>query len=1046
MFDNSIFAPSELRKHIQKFYCVNEKSHVRYLVESININNESKIRIYSVAKQIIEKVKDSKLNIIDAFIQKYSLTSDEGIALMCLAESLLRIPDNCTIDELIKDKIANCQWDKHTRRSSSLFVNASTWALAIGRNILTQDIEDLKWYNIVNNLIKRFGEPIIRGTVTQFVSMLSKYFITGETIEEALETVESNENKALYSYDMLGEAAYTAESANDYFNSYMHAIKVIGSAANAEGPFKSDGISIKLSALHPRYEFTQLDRIKSEMIPKVLELCCAAKEYNIPLCIDAEEAKRLETSLIIFEALRLDQSLNGWEGLGLAVQAYQKRALAVLDFIEDVAIRSKHKVMVRLVKGAYWDFEIKNAQELGLDDYPVFTRKAYTDVSYLVCAQKLLSKENSFYPCFATHNAHTLSAIIELADKDHPGFEFQRLYGMGKNLYDYVISELASNINCRIYAPIGNRSNLLCYLIRRLLENGASSSFINQINNPEINIEELIADPIDKAKSFDYEPHPSISLPKNIISQRKNSSGIDINDSISMLKIEEGIKSFIDIKWQVGPIINGQDLFSDSNNAQVINPARLEHVIGYVSDTNKKQALEALDIVYHAWPDWKNAKVQSRAECLEKAADLIENESMLKLVYLLIVEAGKTIRDAIAEVREAIDFLRYYATIAKNDLSEPKVLPGIAGEDNFILFEGRGVFLCISPWNFPLAIFIGQVAAALVAGNTVLAKPAEQTPTIAYEATKILLDAGVPKNVLSLLPGDGEFLGKTLIPNKKVAGVAFTGSTQTAFLINKMLADRDGPISPLIAETGGLNAMIVDSSALLEQVTADVLLSAFGSSGQRCSSLRVLFIQNDIADEQIKMICGAMEELRVGDPILFSTDIGPIIDKNSLETLHGHTKKMPKIGKLICKTCIDPHHHNNGYFFPPHAYEIEDISQLKQEVFGSILHIVRYEKSHLDKVISDINSTGYGLTFALQSRVQNNIDYVSSKISAGNIYINRNQIGAVVEMQPFGGRGLSGTGPKAGGPYYLHRFSVEKVISVNSTAMGGNSTLLCLEP
>lgn len=1042
MFDNSVFAPNEIRKNIQKFYCINEKSHIRYLVESIDINNESKIRIYNVAKQIIEKIKDSKLNIVDAFIQKYSLTSDEGIALMCLAESLLRIPDNCTIDELIKDKIVNCQWNKRAKRSSSLFVNASTWALAMGKNMFMQDVEDSKWYNIVNNLIKKFGEPIIRGAVTQFVSMLGKHFIAGETIEEALETVGSDENKALYSYDMLGEAAYTAESANDYFNSYMHAIKVIGSTANAKGSFKSDGISIKLSALHPRYEFTQLDRIKSEMIPKILKLCLAAKEYDIPLCIDAEEARRLEASLIIFEALRLDESLNGWEGLGFAVQAYQKRALAVLDFIEDVAVRSKHKVTVRLVKGAYWDFEIKNAQELGLDDYPVFTRKVYTDVSYLACAQKLLSKENSFYPCFATHNAHTLSAVIELANKDHSGFEFQRLYGMGKNLYDYITSELASNINCRIYAPIGSHDNLLCYLIRRLLENGASSSFINQINNPEVGVEELVADPTDKAKSFNYEPHPSILLPKNIIPKRKNSSGIDINDSISMLKIEEGIKSFASTEWQVGPIINGQS--SDSSNAQVIiNPARLERVVGYVSDTNKKQALEALDIAYHSWPDWKNTKVQSRAECLEKAADLIENENMLKLIYLLIVEAGKTIRDAIAEVREAIDFLRYYATIAKNDLSEPKVLPGIAGEDNFILFEGRGVFLCISPWNFPLAIFIGQVAAALVTGNTVLAKPAEQTPIIAYEATKILLDAGVPKNVLSLLPGDGEFLGKILIPNKKIAGVAFTGSTQTAFLINKMLAERNGPISPLIAETGGLNTMIVDSSALLEQVTADVLLSAFGNSGQRCSSLRVLFIQNDIADKQIKMICGAMEELRVGDPMLFNTDIGPIIDKNSLEMLYVHTKKMPKIGKLLCKTS---HHSDNGYFFPPHAYEIENISRLKQEVFGPILHIIRYEKLHLDKIIDDINSTGYGLTFALQSRVQNNIDYISSKISAGNIYINRNQIGAIVEMQPFGGRGLSGTGPKAGGPYYLHRFSVEKVISVNSTAMGGNSALLCLEP
>ncbi len=1039
---SSIQMPNEIRKHVQEFYCIDEKSHVQYLIKSTDINYDSKIRIYNIAKQIIERIKDNKLNIIDAFIQKYSLTSDEGIALMCLAESLLRIPDDCTIDELIKDKITNCQWNKHIKQSSSLFVNASAWAIAMGKSILIKDVEDLKWYNIVSNLVKKFGEPIIRKAVTQFVSMLSKHFIMGETIEEALEVVGSDENRFLYSYDMLGEAAYTAESANDYFDLYMHAIKVVGNSANAKDLFRSDGISVKLSALHPRYEFTQLDRVVDEMVPKILDLCRAAKEYNISLCIDAEEAGRLEASLIIFETLRLNQSLAGWEGLGIAVQAYQKRALSVLDFIEDVAIRSKHKIIVRLVKGAYWDFEIKNAQELGLDNYPVFTRKAYTDISYFACAHKLLSKENSFYPCFATHNAYTLSSIIELADKNHPGFEFQRLYGMGKDLYDYATSELANNISCRIYAPIGNHDNLLCYLVRRLLENGASNSFVNKINNPSINIEELIVDPIDKAKSFNYEPHPNIPLPKNITLTRKNSSGIDINDSITMLKIAEGMNNFSDNQWQVGPVIDGQDFFSELR--QVVNPARLEHVVGQVSHTSKEQALEALNIAYNSWFDWKNTTAQNRAECLERAANLIENENMLKLVYILIVEAGKTVRDAIAEVREAVDFLRYYAMIAKNELIDWHKLPGPTGENNFIFFEGRGVFLCISPWNFPLAIFIGQVAAALVTGNTVLAKPAEQTPIIAYEATKVLLNAGIPKNVLHLLPGDGEFLGKILIPNNKIAGVAFTGSTQTAFLINKMLANRNGPISPLIAETGGLNAMIVDSSALLEQVTSDTLLSAFGSCGQRCSSLRVLFIQNDIADKQIKMICGAMEELKVGDPMLFSTDIGPIIDKSSLDMLSKHITKMSKEANLLCKAPINPHY-DNGYFFSPYAYEIQNISQLKQEVFGPILHIIRYDKPHLDKVINDINNTGYGLTFALQSRIQSNINYISNKISAGNVYINRNQIGAVVGMQPFGGRGLSGTGPKAGGPYYLHRFSTEKVISINSTAFGGNATLMCLE-
>ncbi|MGL9731438.1 MAG: bifunctional proline dehydrogenase/L-glutamate gamma-semialdehyde dehydrogenase PutA [Wolbachia sp.] len=1044
---SSIQEPNELRKRLQGFYRTDEKSCVRYLVEKAELSADSKNRIYNIAKQVVEKIKGNKLDIIDSFMQQYSLSNDEGIALMCLAESLLRIPDDYTIDELIKDKIANQEWSKHLGRSSSLFVNASTWSLMIGSSILRTSEEDPRFYHAISRLLKNLGESVIRKAVKQAMLMLGKHFIVGENIEEALESVKSDDHgKFLCSFDMLGESARTAENAEEYFNSYMHSIKAIGESTDTNDCFRSHGISIKLSALHPRYEFCQFGNIAEELKTKVLELCHEAKKYNISLCIDAEESERLEMSLVLFEQLRLDESLSEWEGLGLAVQSYQKRALSVLDFVEDVAIRSKHKIMVRLVKGAYWDSEIKHTQELGLSGYPVFTRKSYTDVCYLACAQKLLSKASHFYPCFGTHNAYTFATIIELADKNHPGFEFQRLHGMGKGLYDYVMSELATSINCRIYGPVGKHSDLLPYLIRRLLENGANSSFVHQINDSNVKTEELVLDPLEKAKSLEYEPHLSIPLPQDIFGEeRKNSLGMDISDSVTVSQFANDIKEFSEKKWQVGPIIGGESLFDSTEFTEVVNPAHLENVIGEVSNTTSDQALNALKIAHSAFAKWQNVSAEERAKYLERAADLLE-ERIEELIYILIVEAGKILSDSIAEVREAVDFLRYYAMIAKNELNNWKRLPGPTGEDNFIFFEGRGVFLCISPWNFPLAIFIGQIAAALAAGNSVLAKPAEQTPIIACEAVKILHEAGIPKDVLHLTPGNGQYLGETLIPDNRISGVAFTGSTQTAQIINRMLASRDCPIVPLIAETGGLNAMIVDSSALLEQVTVDVLISAFRSAGQRCSALRVLFIQEDIAEKQIKMICDAVQELKIGDPIQLSTDIGPIIDKASIDMLNKYTEKMSrdKDSSLLSKVPMNTNYYN-GYFFPPYIYEIQKVSQLKQEVFGPILHIIRFNKSQLNEVISDVNDTGYGLTFSLQSRIQNQIDLISKKISAGNVYINRNQIGAAVGVQPFGGRGLSGTGPKAGGPHYLQRFSTEKVVSVNTTAFGGNTTLMCLD-
>uniref|UniRef100_UPI002FD21056 bifunctional proline dehydrogenase/L-glutamate gamma-semialdehyde dehydrogenase PutA n=1 Tax=Wolbachia endosymbiont of Pentidionis agamae TaxID=3110435 RepID=UPI002FD21056 len=656
---NFIQEPSEIRKRVQSFHYIDEKSYIRYLTEKVELLPEVSNRICIIARQIIEKIKHNKLGVIESLLQQYSLSSDEGVALMCLAESLLRVPDSYTVDELIKDKIVDQGWKKHLG-SSSLFVNAYTWGLIMGSDILKDQKECSRFQNIISKLLKNLGEPLIRNIVKHAVSMLGKHFVIGHTIEEALEYTKLDENsKFSYSYDMLGEAARTCEDAEKYFNSYMHAIKVIGYSTTTTDNLKSHGISIKLSALHPRYEFGQFDLVAKEIFSKVLMLCHEAKKHNISLCIDAEESERLEISLILFELLRLDQSLSGWEGLGIAVQAYQKRALSVLDFIEDVSIRSQHKIMVRLVKGAYWDSEIKRAQEMGLSSYPVFTRKSYTDVSYLACAQKLLAKVNNFYPCFATHNAYTFSAIIELADKDHPGFEFQRLYGMGKDLYEYAMTELTTNINCCVYGPVGSYNNLLSYLIRRLLENGANSSFIHKIHDKNVSIEDLICNPLEKAKNFNYEPHPSIPLPKDILgTERINSLGMDINDSTTILQFRDYVKFFNEKKWQVGPIISGELLFDNNNFVKITNPALLGHIVGEVSYTIDNQAIGALESAHEVFHKWQNTDVEERAKILEKAADLIE-EKRQKLIYLLIVEAGKILSDAVAEIREAVDFLRY---------------------------------------------------------------------------------------------------------------------------------------------------------------------------------------------------------------------------------------------------------------------------------------------------------------------------------------------------------------------------------------------------
>ncbi|UWI83088.1 bifunctional proline dehydrogenase/L-glutamate gamma-semialdehyde dehydrogenase PutA [Wolbachia endosymbiont of Howardula sp.] len=1044
---NSIQKPNELRKHLQGYYRIDEKSYIRYLVEKADISSDSKNRIYNIAKQVTEKIQGHKLKIVDSFMHQYSLSNDEGIALMCLAESLLRIPDDYTIDELIRDKIAHQEWSKYLGHSSSMFVNASTWSLVIGSSILRRNTGgDTKFYYLISRLLKNLGEPIIRKAVKQAVFMLSKHFILGETIEEALENIHSDQhNKFLSSFGMIGETVHTAEDAREYFNLYMHAIEVIGKSTNTNDCFKSHGLSIKLSLLHPNYQFNKFDCISNEMLGNMLEICHEAKKYNISLCIDAEESEKLEMSLILFEQLRLNTSLSKWEGLGFTVQAYQKRALSMINFIEDIAIRIQHKIMVRLVKGAYWDSEIKHTQALGLYGYPVFTRKSYTDVSYLACAQKLLSKTQHFYPCFGTHNAYTFATIIELADKHHPGFEFQRLYGMAKGLYDYAMSELATNINYRIYSPVGKHSDLLSYLIRRILSNGINNSFVHPVNDSHISIDELI-DPLEKSRSFEFEPHTSIPLPQKIYGDnRKNSLGMDIHDSVTVSHFTNEIQILNNQKWQIGPIINGQLFFDNTYYTEIINPADLDHVLGEISYTTQEQAIQTLEIAYNAFTQWNHISPEDRAQYLEEAADLLEERKNI-LIYILIVEVGKVLSDAISEVRAAVDFLRQYAMIAKNQLKDWKKLPSITGEEHFTCFEGRGVFLCISPWNCPLAIFVSQISAALAAGNTVLAKPAKQTSLIAFEIIKILHESGIPNNVLHFIPGDGSVLGTVLLIDQRIAGVAFTGSLCTAQIINRILASREGAIIPLIASTRGMNAMIVDSSALLEQVTEDVIISSFCSAGQRYAALKVLFIQEDIADKQIKMICGAIQELKIGNPIEFSTDIGPMIDRESLEQLIQYTNSMSKDTNayLISEAHMKCHIPNNGYFFSPYIYVIQNLSQIKQEIVGPILHIIRFHKSQLYEIISDINNIRYGLTFSLQSRIQNQIDIISKNVSVGNVYINCNQIGVGMSMHPFGGRGLSGTGPHVGGSHYIHRFSSEKVVSLNTTVFGSNTTLTSL--
>ncbi len=1017
---------SPLRSAINAHYRADETVCIDALLAQLDLGNDSRQRIDSYARQLVEAVRAETLNQggIDAFLHEYGLSTQEGVLLMCIAEALLRVPDDDTRERLIRDKLSVADWKQHLGQSSSWFVNASTWALMLtGRVVRMHGHQGRSPDAALRRLVARLGEPVVRESVNQAMKIMGRQFVMGRTIDEAIGRARGWQERGYnYSYDMLGEAARTMADAKRYFKLYRTAITAIGKEANGEGPIKSPGISVKLSALHPRYEVGNAERVMDELLPRLRALCVDAARYDIGLNIDAEEADRLDISLDVIDAISADPELRDWQGFGVVVQAYQKRAPFVLDWLAEIAQRDKRRFMVRLVKGAYWDMEIKRGQELGLPGYPVFTRKANTDVSYLACARKLFADTDAFYPQLATHNAHTISAVLEFAGNSSD-FEFQRLHGMGEELYEQVVERDRKQVGCRIYAPVGQHEDLLAYLVRRLLENGANSSFVNRIQDESQPVDEIIADPIQTVRSYSKIPHPKIPLPRDIYGPRRpNAKGLDLTDRSVLGDLARTMPQAGAGSWTAGPIVGGK--LTDGQDAKpVVSPQRNSWTIGQAAEAASADIEAALAAAAKAAPDWAATPVEQRAACLEKAADLMEEE-MPRIMALCTAEAGKTLADGVAEVREAVDFCRYYALKARDDLAQGIPLRAPLRRDDTVSLKGGGVFTCISPWNFPFAIFNGQVVAALVAGNAVLAKPAEQTPLIAAEAVRLLHRAGIPQDVLHLLPGDGARVGGTLVADPRVSGVCFTGSTEVARIINRTLAKRDGEIPPLIAETGGQNAMVVDSTALPEQVTRDVLMSSFQSAGQRCSALRVLFVQEDVADKMLDMLSGAMDELSVGDPAMISTDVGPVIDSEAKSMLDSHIKRMLGEGNEIRRAKLGPGT-GDGTFVTPAAFEIERIGQLQREIFGPVLHVVRYQASRLDQVMKAINDTGYGLTLGVHTRIDETWKHVFNKARVGNTYVNRNQIGAIVGVQPFGGQGLSGTGPKAGGPHYLHRFVAE---------------------
>ncbi|EOI3434085.1 trifunctional transcriptional regulator/proline dehydrogenase/L-glutamate gamma-semialdehyde dehydrogenase, partial [Cronobacter sakazakii] len=1006
-----------------------ETDAVPMLLEQARLPQPVAEKTHQLAWSLAEKLRNQKTasgraGMVQSLLQEFSLSSQEGVALMCLAEALLRIPDKATRDALIRDKISNGNWQSHIGRSPSLFVNAATWGLLFtGRLVSTHNEASLS--RSLNRIIGKSGEPLIRKGVDMAMRLMGEQFVTGETIAEALANARKLEEKGFrYSYDMLGEAALTAADAQAYMVSYQQAIHAIGKASNGRGIYEGPGISIKLSALHPRYSRAQYDRVMEELYPRLKSLTLLARQYDIGINIDAEEADRLEISLDLLEKLCFEPELAGWNGIGFVIQAYQKRCPFVIDYLIDLATRSRRRLMIRLVKGAYWDSEIKRAQMEGLEGYPVYTRKVYTDISYLACAKKLLAVPNLIYPQFATHNAHTLAAIYNLAGQNYyPGqYEFQCLHGMGEPLYEQVVGKISDgklNRPCRIYAPVGTHETLLAYLVRRLLENGANTSFVNRIADNTLSLDDLVADPVSAVEQLAAQegrvglPHPKIPLPQDLYGEgRVNSAGLDLANEHRLASLSSSLLNSALQKWRALPML--ENAVDDGELAPVINPAEPRDIVGYAREATEAEVAQALESAVNNAPIWFATPPQERAAILQRAAVLMEDQTQT-LIGILVREAGKTFANAIAEVREAVDFLRYYAGQVRDDFDNETHRP-------------LGPVVCISPWNFPLAIFTGQVAAALAAGNSVLAKPAEQTPLIAAQGIQILLEAGVPQGVVQLLPGRGETVGAQLTGDPRVRGVMFTGSTEVATLLQRNIADRldpQGRPTPLIAETGGLNAMIVDSSALTEQVVVDVVASAFDSAGQRCSALRVLCLQEEIADHTLTMLKGAMAECRMGNPGRLTTDIGPVIDAEAKAGIERHIQAMRAKGRKVFQAArdnsLDAREWQTGTFVMPTLIELESFDEMKKEVFGPVLHVVRYNRNNLAGLIEQINKAGYGLTLGVHTRIDETIAQVTGSAHVGNLYVNRNMVGAVVGVQPFGGEGLSGTGPKAGGPLYLYR-------------------------
>ncbi|NCC21001.1 MAG: bifunctional proline dehydrogenase/L-glutamate gamma-semialdehyde dehydrogenase PutA [Alphaproteobacteria bacterium] len=1005
-----------------------EAECVEGLLAGLPWDGERSARVHEGAVDLIRAVraKPRKAGELEVYLQEYGLSTKEGQALMGLAEALLRTPDAATADALIRDRLGQIDW-KDERKKRSFVVQASRLGLALSRGTL-------------DSVLGRLGEPVVQAVMKRAMRVMGTQFVLGRTPEEAIKNARRLTKKGYrMSYDMLGEGARTAADAKRYFDSYCGATGDIG--RNAMDPVNRPTISVKLSALHPRFEFSQDDRCAPLLIERLSYICHRAAEQNIGVTIDAEESYRLELTLQVLEGVVADPSLVGWDRFGMAVQAYHKRAIPLIERLIGLSRQYRRFIDVRLVKGAYWDTEIKRAQVLGLDEYPVYTRKANTDLSYLACAHRLLESRGFLYPMFATHNAHTVMAVLELAGDDRSRFEFQRLHGMGETLHDLVMERF--EVPASVYAPVGAHEDLLAYLVRRLLENGANSSFVNRLFDDRFSADELARDPVEDARAHEQHRHPKIPLPRFMYGMHRiNSRGIELADGVAVKELMQAV-SKARKPSEAAPLIAGR-AYREGVPQPVRNPARWRENIGgvwYAGSSHIEQAFRRSKMGFR---EWRRTSAEERAAALEKFADLLEENRAL-FIGLCVREGGKTIPDSLAEVREAADFCRYYAALGRKDFSRAgTILPGPTGEKNVYTLHGRGTFVCISPWNFPLAIFTGQIGAALMAGNAVIAKPAEQTSLVAMAAVQLMHRAGVPKDVLHLLPGDGR-VGAAIVAHPRVAGVAFTGSTEVARAINLALAEKGGPIVPLIAETGGQNAMIVDSSALIERVIDDVLVSAFGSAGQRCSALRILLVQREIADRTIEMLKGAMRELRLGDPMHISTDVGPVIDEEAYAGLMAHFRNLEGFGELIARAPLPEDLQAQGHYFAPCAWELKDLEGLRHEVFGPVLHVMRYDRRHLDEMIDEINAKGYGLTFGMHTRIDSAWKHATTRMRAGNCYINRSMTGAVVGVQPFGGHGLSGTGPKAGGPHYLHRFATERVISIDTTASGGNASLVSLE-